>query len=174
MTPLLGALLNRIRGGFLLDLPKAARLGLLGLACALFVETPLDPGWADSALRLLAGVLFGAMWVFGWGSYMDLGRNPRGYLDDVECLDWLVGREEEGGGFVNRWIRDAAGMTLRGMMITVPAGIVTLNGDLFFSGVGMALCYELAHHVPSKIKGLNQGPELGEALFGAWVFYWMV
>lgn len=174
ISSLVGAFLNRVRGGFGLDLPKWVRLGALGVAFALLAYTPLTWGWADAGLRVLAGILFGVMWVFGWGSYTDLGRNELGYLDDVECMDWLVGREQEDWGFISRWVRDAAGLMLRGMMITAPAGLLTLNGDFVFSGAGMLLCYELAYHIPSKIKGLNRGPELGEALFGAWVFYWAV
>ena len=63
---------------------------------------------------------------------------------------------------------------LEGALITLPAGVVCWSYEFALTGFGMGVVYEIAHHIPSKIKGLNRGPELGEVLFGAWVFYGMV
>lgn len=79
-----------------------------------------------------------AAWLTGWGNVYDLGHAPRGEkLEKIEYpIHWLYGRIPE------YWY-DFIGMALRGIIITLPAGLATLNPWLVLSGASMALAYAL-------------------------------
>lgn len=62
--------------------------------------------------------------------------------------------------------------TMRGLVFVVPpAVVIEIAGHnpvwLCASGVTLGACYLLAAKIPSRVHDLEQGPALGEALFGA-------
>lgn len=142
--PLLGALLFRIRGGWL-SLPSTT-LGRLAWSCgmALGVAGATLDAWALA----LAPALFVGCVLPWWGS-LDLGRN--------EGEAW----------------RDALVMTARGVLWVLPAaGLVAWwRGwpavGLVVAGLACAPAYALAWRIPSNAPGFARGPELGEVIFGA-------
>lgn len=75
--------------------------------------------------------------------------------------------------FMRRWFRDFSGMCLRGLLWTVPSGLVLLLCDESFlaweyllSGGSMGIIYEIAWDIPSQAPNFGQGPDLAEFIFG--------
>lgn len=100
----------------------------------------------------------------GWFNTLDLGR---------DYADW----ETAGMSRFRVWAEEAAWMAFRGILWTLPAGVVAAvlgtpwpwSAVLALSGIVCPLLYEAAWRIPIRIKHLTQGPEVGEALFGAWI-----
>lgn len=73
------------------------------------------------------------------------------------------------------WMRDFWMMAARGLLFTLPAGLLLsiFHSPWFlifgFSGFLAGVMYTLGSKIPFKIKHLEQGPALGEALFGGLV-----
>lgn len=164
-----GAVLNRIRGGWLTGvLPGGVTVKRIafGVGAGLIA-------WAAGLLWWKAALLAVLVWLgmtFGWGAYMDMGRNPLGHLDEPERpIFWIIGQAAPGWSFRRRWIFDAAGMTLRGLLLFGPLALV-LPWPVVAGALLMPLCYEIGWRVPSSIPHLAQGPEVAEVLFGAAVY----
>lgn len=142
--PVLGALLFRIRGGWLaLPSTTAGRLAWsLGMGLAVLAARP-DP-W----LALLVPALFAGC-VLPWFGTIDLGRN-------------------EGTA-----LRDGLVMTGRGLAWIAPAAAVLAwregwqAAGVVVAGLACWPAYALAWRVPSRVPGFARGAELGEVFFGA-------
>lgn len=138
---------------------------------------------------LMLGVLlllltyFGEM--VGWGPYTPMGtdwQQVQTRSDRVAAFDWLVGApagraDGDNGGsgwqFWRLWARDAAALSLRGLVQTVPSGLAMYLAGYGFVpalfGLLMAPTYWLANaFAPSGlgVTGFEGGGELAEALWG--------
>ena len=98
-----------------------------------------------------------AVWI-GLGFF--LGACPGWY----HCTD--LGRDD------GKVVRDYVVMTIRGLVWTILPAIVmsyfnpTAAGAMVLAGALCPLAYTIGWAIPSNIKGLHQGPELGEFIFG--------
>lgn len=141
---LLGAFLFRVRGGFL---PTGSSLLARSLYAGGLTVAAVACRFDWMLLALFPAFLAGAL--FAWWDSIDLARNE------------------------GKWVNDFAVMLGRGMIFTAPAGVVLyLLGYsswvfVFVAGLTCAPLYELAWRIPSQIPNFRQGPELGEAFFGA-------
>ncbi len=143
---LAGGLLFRIRGGL-----GGRKLGTdTSEARALFALGMGLMGWGfsrNSWLLLLPSAWF-ASCLPGWFGALGLGHDG------------------------TSWGEDAAWLLLRGLMwVALPALVFWDCGfapwPLIAAGVLCPLAYEAGYRIPLKITGLTQGPEIGEAIFGA-------
>ncbi|EGD75118.1 hypothetical protein PTSG_06773 [Salpingoeca rosetta] len=129
----------------------------------------------------------------GWGCYFSIGWSDTGYNSRSGFLDWLIGRELEGWDFSRRFIRDYAGMGMRGLMWTLPAGYVMhhegYGWQFSLSGAVMPAIYAFGfrdHPIwtadgwqpltcsdpPfSQDWAFSTGTPMSEFLFGTW--FWM-
>lgn len=146
---LVGAIGFRLRGDAIFHEvtgrgATTARLVCWAIPMGLLALTVV-PWWASVLVAL--GFFLGAM--PGWYGSLDLGRNE---------------------GKVNR---DRLVMAARGLAWTILPALVIWQFDignaiaLLIAGFACPLLYELGYRTPSKIPYLRQGPEVGEALFGA-------
>lgn len=196
---LVGGVLNRVRGGgfpwFYIKGATKARLLFTAPLTVLVAWLLLDGVDLTTAIYL-SPLLFAELWLgvlLGWGSYTDLGRMPEPDNEFLKpLLDSTLGDEStdvlpEDAGFVEmlrskRWWRDFVGLSLRGLVWTLPAGFVaTMAAGFFggvwcpaalwgFSGIAMGVIYEVSWRLPSTVGCLKRGPELGEFLMGVWLF----
>jgi hypothetical protein len=142
-----GAILFRIRGGLLGD------YGIRGVG--------------TTASRLIyAIVLAGALAILG-GNYW-LGLLAPAFF--IGCaLPWWqsidMGRDK--GNRAKDFILQSA----RGAIFTIPAGAVLWGLDLPWwpglAGLSAGVLYEIGWRIPSKVRGLERGSPIGEALLGA-------
>lgn len=166
-----GALLNRIRGGWdILKFRRAVSMTLIGIVVSIISFCYGMEWWS-----LLNGPLFVGMLSFGWGCSMDMGRNKNAWKQDTDeiyspVLKIFFGEKVRGESFQKRWRRDFAGLLIRGMMISLPVGLLTgyVTGNYWYIPIGltMPLCYETGYRIPVK----NRGPEIAEFIFGAVLF----
>ncbi len=153
---IIGGLLNRWRGGWgpnPFGSGTTIRRVLFSVATAAWATVLLGASWWAPVFAL-------AFWVGlmpGWGRWMDLGRNN------------------------GEWDWDFAMLSLRGLFLTALPAVPLyfwpghdLSATLLFAGCGlfMGVCYELAYRIPSRVKNFQRGPELGEVVFGTWI--WLV
>lgn len=61
-----------------------------------------------------------------------IGNNPNGHNSRMGVFDWLIGHDCEGWSFSRRFQLEYVGMSLRGLVETVPIGYV-----LYLYGLGM-------------------------------------
>lgn len=105
-------------------------------------------------------------WLREWGPFMDLGRMSYDGVHWADsAIDWLR------DGRPRAYWREFLGLTLMGILITLPAGalllVATWPDPSFYglAGLLMAPLYELAWRSPLKSPN-GGGPPLGELLFG--------
>ena len=104
-----------------------------------------------SILALAAVPILFLSAVPGWPQSIDLGSNE------------------------GTWKRDFLMMTMRGFLFTFPAGLLIsiFHSSWFlvfgFSGFLAGVVYTIGSKIPIKLKHLEQGPALSEALFGGLV-----
>jgi hypothetical protein len=133
-----GGLLNHIRGGWFTipqilgdgDFSHDLALRLIfavPTGAMLVLYWPTSRPSACAALTLLGAIV--ALWTMlslftGWGSYFSMGTNPDEYEGRVGAYDWLLGSAQPSWAQqrYRRWIRDAAGMALRGLQQTALPG----------------------------------------------------
>lgn len=176
----LGALLYRMRGGLGGDWIKAHVYSGWGATCGrLLWITPTASLLSVGAPWWVFLGLFPLLWIgvaLGWGSYMDLGRNAYGYSDAPELpldplLQVLFGRPEPAWTARKRWLRDFVGMTLRGGIETMPAGVLLMycgaSPVFALAGFSKGVIYEIGWRLPSRTVGLETGVPLAELMFGA-------
>ena len=151
------AFLNRVRGGWIGNLPFGATVARWIWA----VGTSIPFVTMTFSLDVFSWWLVGlpvALWlgtIMGWQGSLDLGRNEHTY-----------------------W-RDFAVMTARGLLWTMPSALFLswvfwssvawwVSWPLFVTGAACALLYELAWHMPKTWRSpFAAGPEMGEWFFGA-------
>lgn len=142
--PLAGALLFRVRGGWL-ALPSTT-LGRCAWSIPMAGLATLASG--DWWLLGLAPLLFIGCVLPWWGT-IDLARME------------------------GRYWRDVAVMTARGLLWVAPALPLLAWRDgwssvaLALAGLACAGLYELGWRTPSSVPGFARGAELGEVYFGA-------
>eukprot|EP00055_Hartaetosiga_balthica_P005409 m.15830 g.15830 ORF g.15830 m.15830 type:complete len:406 (+) comp4529_c1_seq1:103-1320(+) len=146
----------------------------------------------DAKLSLVFTFLTFASIFIGWGTYFSLGYDEEGYNSRSGFLDWMLGRELQGWDWNRRWIRDFAGMGVRGLLWTLPAGhFLYRNGyswKFSISGAVMPAIYTLANwphglwtadnwqplecSIPSFSQdwAFSKGTPMAEFLFGAWLW----
>lgn len=164
-TGLICSLGNRLRGGLWGD-----RIGW-GATTARIVA------WAVP-VAILSGLWYGLVW------YLWIAMGVAAWLGTI--AGWW-GRSIDMGRREGTWAHDMMWITLRGAAWTLPCAAVLAYAGfwpgaalVFVSGALMGVWYEIGWRTPSTIPGLNQGPEVGEAVFGlmfglclalgAWVF----
>jgi hypothetical protein len=172
---LLGALTYRIRGGLFNTGHPWGRLSFaIPLSVALVL--PLGSlGWLAFAGALVA-TLVAVYFInnLGHGTYMDLGRNPNGHLDDPEVpISYLIGPEKRVWDRRQRFRHNFLGLLIKGaaLGILVGAPLAFLSGDPSYlafvvTGASMPVCYLVAWNIPLRIEAFEQGPPLGEAIYG--------
>lgn len=209
-----GGALNHLRGGWL---PLAQLTSdnyfthdlvlrlifAIPTGAVLWIAFPTSrPSACISGAAVAAAIcLWGLMSLYtGWGSYFSLGNETSGSQARAGVFDWLVGPPliATDDNHRQRWLRDAAGMALRGLQQTAVPGFLiamysaSLRGSAVassassahawvkaaaaayaLSGAAMALIYLLGQ-LPSSdgstawLGPFQPGIPLSELLWGAW------
>jgi hypothetical protein len=142
ILPLLGAVLFRIRGGWL-NLGSST-----GGRAVWAVGMTIIPALITWKLAVLAPALFAGA-VLGWWKSIDMGRNEGSWIQDAVL--------QEARGIL--WVLPAAAAAAWALgWWAVAVGI---------SGVLCAPAYELGWRTPSTARNFTRGSELGELYFGA-------
>lgn len=172
---LIGGLAYRIRGGLFNTGHPWGRLAF-AVPLSVVLVLPLVSMGLLTFVGMLAAALVAVYFinVLGHGTYMDLGRNPNGYLDDPEVpISWLIGNEKQGWSRAKRFQHNFLGLLIKGVALGIVVGgpLIFLSGDLMYmtfilGAASMPVCYLAAWNIPSTIKNFEQGPALGEALYG--------
>jgi hypothetical protein len=169
----IGAFLYRLRGGLIpTGSTTLARLLFavpLGLFAAWMIGVPISPHGAITAAVLIAATMPGLL--LGHGSYQDLKRMPDTFNELLDKVLPHLGLER------GTYEYELMGLALKGIAVTLPLGIALSalgHRGAFYAicGFAMPAFYEIGWRIPSRIKGFEQGIELAEALFGAWL--WLV
>ena len=75
-----------------------------------------------------------------------------------------------------RWSHDFMGMSLRGLVQTVPAGLLLFHlgygPEYMFSGLLMGLAYEFGHQLPAPFFDMQVGTDFAAFLWGTYT--WLV
>ncbi len=154
---LIGGLLNRWRGGWLPGPGNTVRRLILAAATTAWMLTLLRPEIGREAVLLALSfwALSFAGWVPGWGKWMDMGHMGHTVRHDL------------------------IGMTLRGLVVTGPAGAALaywhLQAGLIYAASGLAMgaiylaSWAFYDHTPVRWRGFG-GTVGGEFLFGTWIW----
>lgn len=138
------AIAYRLRGSELLSSIGTAGGRLVWAAvAAICLSVVLGNWWALASLPLWYGGT-----LLGRGRAIDLGRREGEWL--VDALRLLL-----------------IGAATVALPVVLTAVVGAMPWGLLLAGLLMPLCYELGWRIPSPIKHLGQGPELGELIFGA-------
>lgn len=199
---ILGGITNRIRGGWLGEIiPGGTQV--IRILYSIFLTSIICFSTNLLYIFPFVCILMVSFFtiLFGWGSYFDMGRNNLGYKDNPEFLpsdisirlimgkDWIPNtdtitkenwlREKSPTGMIRsyKWrvFRDLIGMSIRGLAITIPIGLIYFyfSGifSLYFmiSGILMSLIYLISWHIPSSIKHFETGPEIAEIIWGGYI-----
>lgn len=151
---LLGAFLNRVRGG------------LFGPERGLFIKiksTFLGRAIVSTGFGGGAALIHSDWYLLALIPALFVGLLPN-WEDVIDRKSWLFG-------------------VFRGVVLVLPSAYVffAINtfvgtdyqwsaGLLIYVGLALPLIYRIGWWVPSKVKGLEQGPEVAEALLGALLF----
>ena len=145
---LAGGFINRLRGGGYYKFPST-QLARLAYAIPFgLVFLPVTGAWS---LAFMVTAFLGIL--NGWGTFMDMGRTTKLKVDDDPPIWWIVGKEDNTRSFTLRWLRDFAGMTLRGLWLIAPtAALMAYLGIythwIWLPGALMAIPYEIDKHIP--------------------------
>ena len=155
---LLGALIYRMRGGLGPKLPRPVYQVLFSIpyvTCAFLSQDIFNFDYGQYIAAFLVLITTTAAVATGHGGFMDLGtwQNDR----DDERLEFIIKPLHKK---IPEYWYDSLGMALTGVVVTLPAAIVTLNPLLAITGVLKAPAYMLAQR-------LGLGTEGGEYLTGA-------
>lgn len=188
LISLLGAFVNRIRGGWATDIarkykwigskeeiPNVKAFNDIVYALVFSLVVGLKLQYSDLAVLL---ILFLSMWAgrsMGWGGYISamIDKEIDHNRDDVLLLDkWFRGKDEP---VLSGW----AALSLRGFMWTLCLylgflGIDYLGYELSSSfyytsllGLSMGTCYLVCILIAEKLTFRGNGWQWGELLFGA-------
>ena len=177
-----GAILNRLRGSGLIS--KGVMQGVM----AIYFVYLISLNYSITA-SMICGIIFIPAIAKSWGLVISCGTMTRYQIHNWEeryfnhWYDWfltpLFGVENKTWTFKQRRLRDLAGLSIRGMFISVPIGIVLWVDKGFtyylFSGAGMTLCYQFGYMIPDTginaiDKYLGKGIGYGELIFGMYLF----
>ena len=145
----------------------------------------------ESLASFIVTLLTWASLIVGWGTYFGMGVSNGGFVSRIGVFDWWFGREQLEWTLGERWVRDAAAMSLRGLVWTAPSGYLLhhrgLGWHYALAGAMMGPIYSIgqgAHFAgPSKKNGSensgggggggggggNDGSSNGDFMFGAGV-----
>jgi len=187
--PILGGLLNRIRGGWRpLGLIQGDTLARLLISSGVALYARWVGGVSPQLVSMTILLTFLGLLV-GWGCYFSMGRPldspvplPEGsHTDCIDepdrfgCFDLILGVPELEWTAFRRWRRDIAGMSLRGYIWMLPVGVgfaVAGFGNLVLTaGVLMGLIYELGYDTPSTLPNFGQGSAVAEFYMG---YFWFL
>jgi hypothetical protein len=146
---LVGAVGFRLRGSDLFEQITGYGTTVARIVCWAIPMALLSLFHVPWEYIVVVGAAFYLGAIFPWWGCIDLGHN-----DGSALRDYIV-------------------MFFRGLIWTVPAGLVVYQFDanagliLALSGALCPLAYTIGWATPSKAPNLNQGPELGEFIFGA-------
>ena len=186
-----GGLANRMRGGLFGDLIRkvwpgygvqCARalfaLATAGFACLLAPELASTAMLAFKGLRPLYGVtdersVFVVGYVVGPAIIMPLWAWLAVAIHLGLVIGWFkaadIGRDKDRPRLV-----ELAIMTIRGLLMTAPAGTLLWSlgyGPCFLgAGAALGLLYELGHRTPVNLPNLHQGMEVAEVYTGVWLW----
>ncbi len=158
-----GAILYRWRGSDY-SLPRPVLQAVIALPFALLAYQT----WFSIGLWCPILVLTTAALCLGHGQYQDLGT-WKGPIK-VSSIDFIISRfwGPDFEGRCSYW-RDFFGMAVSGLLVTLPAGIITCHPLLALSGALKAVGYAISWRV---VKGTWLGEVLtGAVLWGAVAFY---
>lgn len=161
---LIGALLYRMRGAGhepLLGLSDRDQKIIYMLAFSSIYATAAFCSAGTWAGLIVWAVTFGAI-TTGHASYIDLAHvvdGSAGAPADGQKDEWY-GTWIPGSGY---W-HEFAGLAVSGLLITLPAGIATLNPLIGFSGVLKAPAYAVSWYVADRTKW--KAVPIGESLTG--------
>jgi hypothetical protein len=110
-----------------------------------------------------------------------VGHNPNAYSDNVGVFDGLIGHQCQGWDEWQLTLHDLCGMSLRGLVQTLPAGFILFaygyGLEYMLSGVLMGAIYSVGWAVPFPPGPFGQGIAFSELLWGAWtwgVFFYVI
>jgi hypothetical protein len=94
-------------------------------------------------------------------------------------FDWLIGRQEEPWNYTRRFIRDFSGMSLRGLVWTLPQGYVLEQLDFGWqyslSGSLMGVVYYIGSLVSVRLFSFfNSTIAYSEFIWGTWIWFVLV
>eukprot|EP00042_Codosiga_hollandica_P045095 m.453479 g.453479 ORF g.453479 m.453479 type:complete len:220 (-) comp56936_c0_seq7:3144-3803(-) len=168
-----GGMLNRARGGWLdlSSLSYASQHVLPRAVVGLTSGSLVGLLSRNSLLGIVIGITMWASIYVGWGAYMSVGHSTSDYTSRTGCFDWLLGRDEESWDFTRRWVREFAGMSLRGLMWTAPGGYIMYHmgygWQFALAGAAMGSIYSISFESPSTLINFSSGTEMAEFLFGS-------
>jgi len=195
----IGGILNRIRGGFLTPIPEPSltdlnsteQVFLLNIVHRLIFAVPTglmvgivcreskfsDPFYLRRTFMSISIMIAMYFSFFVDDSiYSYIGRGP--YTTVLGIFDWLIGHPCSNWDFEQRWPMAIVGMTLRGLVQTVPSGMILFcfgyGVEFLLCGILMGVIYEAAWLLPSNYADIVQGVALGELLWGAFIWFVLI
>ena len=170
-----GAFARRFMGGLGGDNPRFLRVASVAfptmLAAGVALWSVLGPFWT---VGLSFIILLGTASIAGLGDgdATDLGE-WHGREPDAGSWDFLAGVSDNTKSFVDRYRRDFLALMISGVAQTAVAGVaVVLSGFVLpgvllgLSGILKAPAYGLGYLLPSGLRDLHHGRELGEVFWG--------
>lgn len=173
-----GGLLNRLRGGWSgAQEPSEGYRWLLGAYNGMLVMLVCTfERWNMKkrvAFLVVVSLFLSLSYYADWDVYDGLGRpmSSRASVPTVGLFDWLIGTPHENWSFWQRFARDFAGLSLRGLMQTGAPGLLFYffgyGWELFLSGLSMGALYAIGFSSP--LGGpFSSGREFSELLWGMW------
>lgn len=177
---IIGAIVNRFRGGGLLNI-KYRTLPFLAvfLTCALYVNLQTHPENMQEAIiaTVLATIAMWAGEAAGWGRYIGaLGGWERKPLMEFAPVDfvirpirpWLVRPQfVSTQQIIQLRLWGFCGLTLRGAYWGALLGVVMLNPCMVVAGATMGVCYAVCIWFAKKLTNdKGKGWEYAEFVFG--------
>lgn len=142
------AFLNRFRGSSQTMMPRQVVCAAMALPFALVVPWAYSlPNWIITTMAL----------VTAHGIYDDLGTWK--WIQGSAKLDFLINWIKP---HVSGYLYDFIGLSMTGVIVTLPTGILLLDWRVAIMGVGKGSCYAVARNLSTKYP-----VELGEILTGA-------
>ena len=142
-------------------------------------------------LFILSTCLISLSLYVGWGAYMAIGRDVTNYKSRWGVFDFIIGRNQPNFTYFQRWSHDLCAMSLRGMLQTLPIGLLLYflsyfdqnknkynngfkNWEFALSGIGMGFVYDFGWRLTSNRLNWSQGTELGEATWGCYTYFVLI
>lgn len=163
IVALLGGLSYRLRGGLIPGTPKILSRLIFTIPFAV-VSWMAIKWWSLPATAITYGAI-----VTGHGRWQSYKEPLKGNPEATEYpIQWLISL------LPTYWYK-FTGMAYNGLLITLPAGLATLNPFIALSGISKAIAYSIGWKIYPKqygkgISGFNQATQIGEFLTGA--FMW--
>lgn len=183
VLPIVGGLLNRIRGGWRPN-GWCATGGDFCLRMSFCVPTGLVFGLllGGNPMMMICITIFNFLGIVeGWGCYFGMARGMplKSNTSHTDCaneftrwgmFDWALGKPDIFWSFEQAYERDWAAMSMRGLVWTLPMGIILIStGERHvwaLAGTLMSFVYEIGEDIPVHIPFMSQGTPLAEFIWG--------